>query len=295
MKIEQKRLEEQQEIERQKVEEVRIAKIKAKTFACKRCSTKYFNNIKLHEHVRNHHAKKSKFAISSVATSFFTFSQSIIVLSFISFSFTFSHSIVFLFDISNFVITSKFQQTIIILSNISSFTFFHSIISSFRTSKRIISSKFSSIATKFSFLSNSASKFVSQHSKSASSISSYKLVAMRSTFLFNSIFKTFSKSHFIIENLHRMFVEKNMKTKLFVNQNNFFSSNVFALRQARIIFYFLFVFKLSKSTTFEIFTSMHVSMKQSIRASSSRSSFRSSFYSFSTFFFSTIFYFSFVC
>ena len=303
-KIEQTRLiKQQQQIEQKLLEEVRITKIKAKAFACRRCFAKYFNNIKFHEHIRDHHAKRSKFDVS------FTFIA--------SFS-TSSHSIIFSFDTSNSIITSKdlqsmtlfvtssftFSQSIIFSidilkssqSKILSSTSFHSIIfSSSRTSKRVISSKFSSIATKFSLLSNFASEFVSQHSKNASFISFYKFVAMQSTFLFNSIFKTSSKSYLIIEDLHRMFVEKDIRAKLFINQNNLFSSNVFVSRQTRIIFYFLFVFKLSKSTKFEIFTSMHVSMKQSTRASSSRSLFRSSFYFSSTFFFSTIFYFSFVC
>ena len=247
-------------------------------FACKRCFVKFSNNIKFHEHIRCHHAKKSKFVVS------FNF-----------YFFIFSHSIIFLFDISNFVITSKSQQTIVILSNISFFTFFHSIILSFFTSKRI----FSFISSKRSSFSNFASKFVSKRSKNAffySFISFSSFAFMRSTFLFiKSIFVTFTKLYLIIIDLFNMFVEKFMKAKLFSNQNSSFFSNIFAFRQARIIFYFLFIFA-SKSTKFEIFTAMHVSMKQSIRATSSRSSFRFSSFSFSTrFSFSTTFYFFFVC
>ena len=295
MKIEQKRLEEQQEIERQKVEKARIAKVKAEAFACKRCSAKYSSNIKLHEHVRNHHAKKSKPAISSVATSSSTSSQSIIALSSTSPPSTSSHSIVFLFDISNFVTTSKSQQTIVALSNTSSFTSSHSIISSSSTSKRV----FSSISSKRSSLSNSASEFVSKRSKNAplcsltsSSISAF----MRSTFLFiKSIFATLTKLYLTIIDLFSMFAGKFMKAKLFSSQNNPFSPDISASRQARIIFYFLSI-SASKSTKFEIFTAVHASMKQSARATPSRSSFRSSSFSSSTrFSFSTTLYFSSVC
>ena len=34
--------------------------IRLTIFACKRCSTKFFNNIKLHQHIQNHYQKKSK-------------------------------------------------------------------------------------------------------------------------------------------------------------------------------------------------------------------------------------------
>ena len=280
-KIEQARLiKQQQQIEQKLFEKIRITKIKAEAFACKRCFAKYFNNIKFHEHIRDHHAKRSKFDVSSIF---------IVSLS------TSSHSIIFSFDTSNFVITSKSQQTIVILSNISSSTSFHSIISSPFTSKRI----FSSISSKRSSLSNSASEFVSKRSKNASLCSltfSSTFAFMRSTFSFiKSIFVTFTKLYLTIIDLFNMFVEKFMKTKLFSNQNNSFSSDISALRQARITFYFLSIFA-SKSTKFEVVTAMHDSMKQSIRATSSRSSFRSSFFSFSTrFSFSTTFYFSFVC
>ena len=280
-KIEQVRLiKQQQQIEQKLLEEVRIAKIKAETFACKRCFAKYFSNIKFHEHIRDHHAKRSKFDVSS--TSIASFSTS-------------SHSIVFSFDTSNLVTTSKSQQTIITLSNTSSFTSSHSIISSSFTSKRV----FSSISSKRSSLSNFASEFVSKRSKNAffCSLTSFSTFAfMRSTFfIIKSIFVIFTKFYLTIIDFFNMFAEKFMKAKLFSSQNSFFSSDISVFRQARIIFYFLFIFA-SKSTKFEVFTAMHVSMKQSIRATSSRSSFRSSSFSFSTrFSFSTTFYFSSVC
>ena len=64
--------------------QIRIEKKRAKTFACKRCNAKFFNNIKLHIHVQNYHQKKFiKFAnefakitlttkFASISTFFFT-------------------------------------------------------------------------------------------------------------------------------------------------------------------------------------------------------------------------------
>lgn len=40
-------------------EKASIAKEKTEAFACKRCSEKYFSNIKLHDLVRDHHKRKS--------------------------------------------------------------------------------------------------------------------------------------------------------------------------------------------------------------------------------------------
>ena len=257
----------QQQIDENRIEKKRqeTEKIKAEIFACRRCSVKFSNNIKLHQHICDHHTKKSKFVVSNSFT-------------------TFSQSIIFLFDSSKSATQSK------ILSFISSFTFSISIFSSPFTSKRVISSKISS-------LSGSAPEFVSKHSENTficsftSSFISQKSATMRPTFLFKSIFKTSSKFYLTIDDLFSMFVEKDMRAKLFAIQNSFFSSDIFVLRQTRIISYFLLVIK---STKFENFTSVYDSIKQSIRISSSRSF--SSRFSFSIrFLFSTSFYFFSVC
>ena len=295
MKAEQKRLEEQQEIERQKIEEARIAKAKAEAFACKRCPAKYPSNTKLHEHVRNHHAKKSKSAISSVATSSSTSPQSIVVLSPTPPPSTPPHSIAFLFDISNLVTTSKPQQTIVVLSNTSSSTSSHSIISPPSTSKRV----FSPTSSKRSSLSNSASEFVSKRSENASlcSLTSSSTPAfMRSTPSFiKSTFATPTKPYLTIIDLFNMFAGKSMRAKLFPSQNSPSSPGISAPRQARITSYFLPT-SAPKSTKSEAFTAVHAPMKQSIRATPSRSSFRPSPSSPSTrFSFSTTPYSSPVC
>ena len=260
----------QQQIDK-KVEEIVIAKIKIETFACKRCSAKYFSNIKFHEHIRDHHAKKSKFVVSSSFTFFMSF-------------FTSSHLTIFLFESSKSASQSK-------ILSISFFTFSISIFSLNFSS--MISSKFSFTAIKISFFSSFASEFVSKHSKNTIicsfifSFISQKFAAMRSTFFYNLS----SKFYFTIDDLFSMFAEKDMRAKLFAIQNSFFFSNIFVFRQARIISYFLLVIK---STKFEIFTSVYDSIKQSTRISFSRFSSSRSFSSI-RFLFSINFYFFFVC
>ena len=280
-------LKKQQQIDK-KVEQARIAKKQKETrltiFACRRCSVKFSSNTKFHQHICDHHTRKSKFVVSSSSTSSISF-------------FTSSHLTIFLFDNSKSASQSK-------ILSISSFSFFQSIIFSlnFTFSTSIFSSSFTSkrvISSKFSLFSSSASEFVSNRLEIASivcsftffHISSQKFAHMRSTFLFKSIFATLTKLCFTIHDFFNMFAEKNMRAKLFATQNDFCFSNIFVSRQARIISYFLFVIK---STKFEFFTSMYDSIKQSIRTSSSRFfQFRSS--SSIRFLFSTNFYFFSVC
>ena len=264
-----------------KVEEARIAKKRAETFACRRCSAKYFSNIKLHEHIRDHHAKKSK-SVSNSSISFIsssTSSESIIFLSDSSKSASQSKTL----SISSFSLS---QSVIVSLNFISSISIF----SSFFTSKRLISLKRSS-------LSDFASEFVLKRSESASSISQ-KSVTMQSTFFFKSIFATFTKLYLTMNDLFRRFVEKFKSISLQQHQKHQFFSRIFDISkrdfmQARIIVYFL---SISKSTKFEVFTSVYDSIKQSIRISSSRSSsFSSRFFLSIRFLFSKISYFVSVC
>ena len=44
-------------------EETRLEKERLEAFACRRCPAKFPSNTKLHEHIRNHHAKKPKAAL----------------------------------------------------------------------------------------------------------------------------------------------------------------------------------------------------------------------------------------
>ena len=48
-----------------RIEKTRIVKKKTEAFVCKQCLEKYSSNIKLHEHMRNKHNKKSKKVINN--------------------------------------------------------------------------------------------------------------------------------------------------------------------------------------------------------------------------------------
>ena len=80
-KLQQRQIEEKTRITREKTkakteEKTRITKKKTKTFVCKRCFEKYFNNIKLYEHVRTKHAKREKFTSTTIALVFSSVSSS---------------------------------------------------------------------------------------------------------------------------------------------------------------------------------------------------------------------------
>ena len=74
-KAEQTRVAKQQEearqrllLEQQQAEEARIEKERLEAFACRRCPAKFPSNTKLHDHIRNHHAKKPKAALPTPPT-----------------------------------------------------------------------------------------------------------------------------------------------------------------------------------------------------------------------------------
>ena len=86
--IEQARVAKQQrEVEETRLKKTRIKtkrlkKKRLKVFVCKRCFVKFFNNIKLHEHIRNHHAKKFKVALFTFSISFTLLALFIIFVAF---------------------------------------------------------------------------------------------------------------------------------------------------------------------------------------------------------------------
>ena len=308
--IEQKRIEQarmlkkQQQIDKE-VEQARIAKKQKEArltiFACRRCSVKFSSNTKFHQHICDHHTKKSKFVVSSSSTSPAsppTSPESITILSDspksasqskILFTFSTSSQSVF-FSVDS--LKSASQPKVL---SISFSTFSTSIFSSNFSSK--ISSKPSSTAIKISLLSSSASEFVSKHSENTTICpftppsTSQKSARMQPTSLYNLS----SKFYLTVDDLFRMFVEKSKSIDLQQHQNYQFFSRIFDISkrdfmQMRIIFYFLLV----KTTKSEVFTSVHDSIKQSIRTSSSRSSSSRSSSSI-RFLFSTSLYFSPVC
>ena len=243
-KVEQARLtKQQQQAEQELLEETRIAKERAETFVCKRCPAKYPSNTKLHEHIRDHHAKKSKSIISSPSTPPSTPPQSVV-------------------SSADTLKPSKPKAL--------PPTPPHSVTSSPPSTPRRATSP------KTSPLSGSALEFVPKRAE----ITSFdcpltppqKPASMRLT----PPFKTPSKTPYLtIHDLHRMFAGKDMRAKLFATKNSPVSPGVSAPRQARITSYFLPT-SAPKSTKSEASTSVHAPVKQSARASPSRSPFRPS-------------------
>ena len=80
----QKQQVEQIRIIKHQVEKIRIIKKIVETFSCRRCSAKFVNNTKLHQHIRDHHAKKPK--------AFMAFKSFSFLFHFASISITFSFS-----------------------------------------------------------------------------------------------------------------------------------------------------------------------------------------------------------
>ena len=229
-------------------------KIRLTIFACKRCSAKFFSNIKLHQHVQNHHQKKieksaneiskstsneSAIITSSeivISTSFFTSTAKSVTITIakLTFSATSSSS-----SESTLMLTSFVNHSESIIDNslslISSVT---SISTSTATSNKsifwieIISR--SVVASKSSRLSVLTSKIISKTLKIASVICSS---ISSSIFSQKSISKyQHQKFYFTIDDLFEMFAEKRMKLNLLhIKKIEFFSK---ISRQFKIIFYF---------------------------------------------------------
>ena len=84
----------------------RLKKKRLEVFVCKRCFIKFSSNIKLHEHIRNHHAKKSKTFI--FFTFFVLFTLSTLLTLFIFFVVLNMSSKIFSKKFSTSLLTSSF-------------------------------------------------------------------------------------------------------------------------------------------------------------------------------------------
>ena len=236
--------------QQQKIEQTRIAKKQFEIFACKRCNAKFFNNIKFHIHVQNHHQKKiEKFAnefakttsIAIFASIIFSFtsktkfvtitiseSTSKAMITMFTFFATFSSS-----SESTLMFTSFSSQSKSIskfsLSDTSFVISKQSFIASTATSKtqifwiEIVSR--SIIASKFSRLSIFTSKSISNALKIATIVCSFI-----SSFIFSqkSVSKhQHQKFYFIIDDLFEMFAEKRSQSDLLHIKKRASFSNVF--------------------------------------------------------------------
>ena len=207
----------------------RIVKKHVESYNCKRCSkncfVKFISNFKLHQHIRERHAKKFK--------SIETF-KSIVSTIASTFAITISHTSLFFEFVAkqtSFTFVETFEQS----SQSASITFFSSskmswaiITTSFKTSTKF-SRLFKSIKTFFTFSSTSSISFQSSMRKHIKS----------------------KKLYFIVKDFYAMFHEKSLKKSMKINiQINVFFSSSSSFRRASITIYFKFVnssIKLSSS------------------------------------------------
>ena len=280
----QREIELQQQRKRAKIETVRIAKkqqkiekTRLKIFVCKRCSAKFSNNTKFHQHIHDHHQKKiEKFVANEFAMfSSFCFVTSNDIAKFIS--------IAIFASMSTFFFTSKAKLvTITIIAKFTSFATFVSssestlmFISFITFQKSIFDISFSLISVATS-IATSISIVISRKSISWFEITSRSIIASKrsrfsivtskksfktlkiativcsstSSFIFfqKSISKhqhQHQKFYFIIDDLFEMFVEKRTKSNLLqIKKIEFFSR---ISHQFKITFYFKFAINQNKS------------------------------------------------
>ena len=273
----------------------RLVKKRIEKYICRRCknNTKFDNNIKFHEHIRIRHAKKSKSAQQFVEH---------VISSFISSVSSFRSIIFSTFTSSKFLFFSMFASEIVRerSKNIS-------FISSIATSKKsifwaeIVSR--SIVASKLSRFSIATFKSMCKSLKNANIVCS-SISSRTSSSKHQDI--RIQKFYLIVNDLFRMFVEKSKSFDLQrhqmrssfsrdfdkCNSKNNCKSNFI---QNRITLYFhAIILSVFKSIKFEIFSTTHVSMKQSIRTSFFMFRFISRFVSMRISF-STFFRFFFVC
>ena len=245
-------------------EKIRIATKRIEKYTCKRCkhSIKFDNNIKLHEHIRTRHAKKSKSIVSQISKSKFISSVS-----------SFQSMISSFFSSFQSVIESS--ATSFTSSKLLSFSIFTSTV--VRERSKNVSSKFSSIATsrKSIFWIEIASRSVVASKFSRFSIATFKSMCKFSknanVVCSSASFRTStsSKLYLIVNDLYRMFVEKSNSFDLQSNQKKSLSSRnldkcnsknncKFNFIQNRITSYFhATISSASKSIKFETFESTH--------------------------------------
>ena len=254
--------------------EIRLIKKRIEEYTCKRCkhSIKFDNNIKLHEHIRTRHAKKSK-SVQQFVVSFV--SRSIIFSSSASSFQSIVESSTTSFISSKFLSLSMLASEIVRERSKSVFSDFSSI----ETSKKSISwteivSRFI-VAFKLSRFSIATLKSMCKFSKNANVVCS-----SISSRISSSKHQDIQKLYFTMNDLFRMFVEKSNsfdlqqhQTRSFFSRDfdkcNFKNNCKFDFIQTRITSYFnAMILSVFKSIKFETFASTHDSIKQSIRTSS---------------------------
>ena len=165
---------------------------KKQNYTCKRCFVKFDNNIKLYEHVRTKHNKKSKKFINE--KKFFSFFVTItLIISFFSF---FSFVTSFMSSIFLHVTTSATLKNSISWIEVVS------------RSKFIIFSRLSRLTIKYNLFTSSFFSHLSSILKISNLINN----------IAKKLFITTMKSHLIVKNLYRMFHEKLKFSSFFIMQ-----------------------------------------------------------------------------
>ena len=159
-------------------------------YACKRCSSKFFNNIKLHQHMQNYHQKKF---VTKLAKSIFN--ELVLSIASNTFSQLFSKS----FIISSFILSSTFFIIYNVICNIS------------RNIKET------------NILSKIISKFIlSKSSRLSFSMFEFLKNASISFFTFLLIFSLSTRFYITMNNLFVIFNEKSKSLNLSHCQKNQF-------------------------------------------------------------------------
>ena len=269
LKVKNKLKKKMKQLTKQK-KKARLIKKRAKRYICKRCKTKFDNNIKFHEHIRTRHVKKSK----TIVSFFLQISKSIVSSVSESSFFSSSQSVIFSSVTSKLLFLSMITAEIVRerSENVSS-------ISSIATSRKSIF--WTEIASR-SVVASKLSRFPIATSKSIYNIlKKFAICCSLTSFI---SFRTFTSSrfYFIVNDLFRMFVEKSNSFDLQSSQKKSLFSRSFDkcnfrnncnsdLIQIRITSYFNATISfVSKTIKSEAFASAHVSMKHSIRTSFSR-------------------------
>ena len=247
-----------------KREQTRIAKKQKETrltiFACRRCSAKFSSNIKLHQHIQNHHQKSTKSA-DEIAKS--TSSELAKIIS---------------NEIATFTISASTSKAVIAMS-----TFFATFSSSSESALMLTS--FVSHSESIFIFSFFLISFATSNATSRKSIFWVEIVSRSvkasvvCSFTSSSIFSQKSvskhqhqKFYFTIQDLFEMFDEKLKRTDfLHIKQHiKKIECSLKIFNQSKIIFYFRFAVNQSKSISQSSKTSNSRNFQQHMSAESNR-------------------------
>ena len=226
-----------------KIEKARIKKKRTKVFVCKRWFVKFSNNIKLHQHVQNHHQKK--FATKSLKYIFTSFSNELVL-------FVFNEIVSFSkqFFISSLISLSTFFIILFTFIEFILFIFIEFILFIFiEFTLSALSTTLFATSKKRIFWAKIVSKFIS------SKFSRLSLSILEFLRTISSQISTSTKTYLTMNNLFVMFNKKSKSLDLSHCQKHTFSQHYWRLSKL-VIFFFIEL------------TSRHIFYRVSIRSNS---------------------------